>query len=210
MTDNEGCEFPKSTNVTETFDRTKKYYRVLRKNETKYKVGMNCNDGSVSEEDVYWPLEMNEWTGGFYFTNVECVINYIYGWGDRICEVTVPENTFIYKDDESLHYGGDNIWRASCIILSEPEPLTLEVVRRLISEGGILNNYNINMNLFRLEMNAQSLENERFGNITENDRKLVIKYLYDCIDTKKSQNDRTQNNVGMKLSGKLLQVENEY
>ena len=140
-------EIPQSENVTHSFDRSKKYYRVLRYNEKKYFSGRNHPSNytqAYEEENLYWPAEADGYEGGFYFTNVECVFNYMFHWGDRVSEVSVPNEANIYKEDPKHHFG-DNVWRASEIILSEPVPITVDVMKRLIKEGGVLNNYNIEM-----------------------------------------------------------------
>ena len=136
-----------SVNVTDSFDRSKKYYRVLRYNEKKYFSGRN-HPSNFSEYDrehnLYWAIDADEDEGGFYFTSVEHIFNYMFHWGDRISEVTVPENATVYKEDPRHHFK-DNVWRASEIILSEPIPITVDVMKRLIGEGGDLNNYNIDI-----------------------------------------------------------------
>lgn len=131
------------TNVTETFDRSQKYYRVLRPSniEWKYRPGLNCNDGTHDDSKLYWPIEANEHEGGFYFTDAQNIVQYMLTWGERICDVTVPKSATIYRFDEhaTIFSNAHPIWRASEIILSEPKLITKELLIEIISQGGMLN-----------------------------------------------------------------------
>lgn len=121
MDEDSKCESEPDENVTKTFNRSQKYYRVLRRNEWKYRIGLNCDDGSHDESKLYWPIQVDEYEGGFYFTNEQNIVKYVE-WGERICEVTVPASAIIYKFDDylTIFEGPHSIWRASEIILSEP------------------------------------------------------------------------------------------
>ena len=174
-----------SVNVTHSFDRTKKYYRVLRYNEKKYFSGKNHPSNYTEEyreNNLYWPIDLDENEGGFYFTKVECVFNYMFHWGDRICKVTVPDDAIVFKED-SKHHFGDDVWRASEIFLSEPLPLTVDVMKKIISEGGVLNNYNINMCIDGVTSRIIE-ENQKKSyklHITKNEADKVVEFLDERI-----------------------------
>ena len=137
----------KTTDVTDSFDRSRIYCRVLRPNDDKYKPGPNSADNTIDTTDndlFFWSIECGEKEGGFYFTSIEHILNYAYGWGHQLCFVTVPDDATVYQQDPDDHFG-DEVWRASEIVLSEPQLLTEDFVEDLISMGAIINNYNISM-----------------------------------------------------------------
>lgn len=130
-----------SKDVTSSFDRRKVYCRVLRPIDKKYKAGFNSIQTVDRESCFYFP-DTGPYEGGFYFTQIENVINY-FGWGLRLCYVTVPEGSRVYEQNPRNHFG-DRVWRADKIFLSQPIDFTPELLSLLIYRGAIMNNYTIN------------------------------------------------------------------
>ncbi len=132
-----GCVIESSHDVTASFDRTKTYYRILRPDEAKYKLGLN-NSSNTPADNTFWPVVCSEKMGGFYFTDIEHILYYLFDWGVEFCEVTVPETAIIYQEDPEHHFG-DHIWRASEIILSNKNKINVRFVKDLIEKGAKMN-----------------------------------------------------------------------
>ena len=80
------------TDVTHTFDRTKKYCRILRREEWKYKPGQLTPENYEIRPDEPVPLICTaDNSGGFFFTDIQSVFCFLYNWGTKLCFVTVPE-----------------------------------------------------------------------------------------------------------------------
>lgn len=121
-----------SKEVTHTFDRSKIYCRVLRPDDEKYKVGLNSKE-TIGPNDWFYPPNLSENEGGFYFTDVDNILPY-FGWGNHYCFVEIPNDAIIYKQNPRCHFGC-NVWRADKIILSAPTKISKENLEKLYKMG---------------------------------------------------------------------------
>ena len=108
--------------ISNTFDRSKVYCRILRHEENKYKVGLNSQDTKFQKSE-------------FYFTDIESAFCFAFTWGTKFCYVTIPENQKIYKQPPPPYCPEENVWRAEKIILSEPYSLTPLFIEDLVKQG---------------------------------------------------------------------------
>jgi hypothetical protein len=138
-TDGEITTFVKSwysKEVTNSFDRSKIYCRVLRPDDDKYKEGINSAD-TVSKDNCFHFPELGEHEGGFYFADVENILPY-FGWGCDYCFVKIPDDATIFKQNPNCHFGC-NVWRSDKIILSKPKKVDVEGIKLLYKMGMKIN-----------------------------------------------------------------------
>ena len=107
-------------------DKNKKYYRVIQ-TVKEYRDGRRfpLNEVVASDKKVNLNAQNREDIGGFYISTQE----YIFRWiirGDTLCEVTIPEDTKIYKTTSE-----NGIYVADKIILSNPIKLDEDLVMEL-------------------------------------------------------------------------------
>lgn len=107
-------------------DRNQKYYRVIQ-TVKEYKDGRRfpLNEIVVADKKVNLNAQKREDIGGFYISSPE----YIFRWiirGDTLCEVTIPEDTKIYKTTSD-----NGIYVADKIVLSDPIKLNDDLVMEL-------------------------------------------------------------------------------
>lgn len=124
------CDFLNKNNLSEFFeceaDKNKKYYRVIQ-TVKEYRDGRRfpLNEVVASDKKVNLNAQNREDIGGFYISTQE----YIFRWiirGDTLCEVTIPEDTKIYKTTSE-----NGIYVADKIILSNPIKLDEDLVMEL-------------------------------------------------------------------------------
>lgn len=109
--------------VTNSFDRSRKYIRVLRKKEDKYFIGLNTVGRASDTADWYFSVQSFP-KGGFYFVAKEHFDSFS-DWGKKVCQVIVPDDAIIYKFTRSEWDRYENVikidmWRTNKIILLEP------------------------------------------------------------------------------------------
>jgi len=108
------------------------YYKILNEKEChhnlQYKTGLNIDHQKFNPSG-------NCTSGGIYFSreDIFAFINY----GPWIRKVTIPEDARIYENPGEIKK-----WKADKVILGEREEITVEVIKRLISEGINLKIYN--------------------------------------------------------------------
>ena len=124
------CEFLNKNKISEFFeceaDKNIKYYRVIQTVKG-YRDGRRfpLNEVVISDKKVNIDAKAREEIGGFYISTLD----YIFRWiirGDTLCEVTIPEDTKIYKTTSE-----NGIFVADKIILSNPIKLDEELVMKL-------------------------------------------------------------------------------
>lgn len=124
------CDFLNKKNISEFFeceaDRNQKYYRVIQ-TVKEYKDGRRfpLNEVVVADKKVNLNAQKREDIGGFYISSPE----YIFRWiirGDTLCEVTIPEDTKIYKTTSD-----NGIYVSDKIVLSNPIKLNDDLVMEL-------------------------------------------------------------------------------
>ena len=128
------CDFLNKKISNEFFeceaDRNGKYYRVIH-TVKEYNDGKRfpLNEIVVSDKKVDLNATKREDIGGFYISTLE----YIFRWiirGDTLCEVTIPEDTKIYKTTSE-----NGIFVADKIILTNPIKLDEDLVMKLYKES---------------------------------------------------------------------------
>lgn len=169
------CEEMKGgIDVTDSFNYDMNYYRVLRPNDKKYRIGNN-DYNSVKFEDCYnVPYCSSYNKGGFYFTNLESLSHYLFRWGITLCNVRVMKHMSVYqmsgyepkKLDDQNHIR-DDIWRSQFLFLSNPRRLTAETIRELIEEGLPVNRVLIKSLEFATREDDETDENEDKENASE-------------------------------------------
>lgn len=130
------CEFLNKNKISEFFeseaDKNIKYYRVIQAVKG-YRDGRRfpLNEVVVSDKKVNIDAKAREDIGGFYISTLD----YIFRWiirGDTLCEVTIPEDTKIYKTTSE-----NGIFVADKIILSNPIKLDEELVMKLYKSSSL-------------------------------------------------------------------------
>lgn len=130
------CEFLNKNKISEFFeseaDKNIKYYRVIQAVKG-YRDGRRfpLNEVVISDKKVNIDAKAREDIGGFYISTLD----YIFRWiirGDTLCEVTIPEDTKIYKTTSE-----NGIFVADKIILSNPIKLDEELVMKLYKSSSL-------------------------------------------------------------------------
>lgn len=109
-----------------------KYVRVmngLESDASKYKFKLN----EVNEaKNWYKEDEKTNPTGGFYFSTEEGIIRWLLR-GDTIYDVTIPEDAFLVKENNTRNI----VFRANKIIISNPKKITDEYAIELYKKSNL-------------------------------------------------------------------------
>lgn len=121
--------------VSNSFDRSKTYVRVLRRDDPKYRPGL-CGADNTAANDCHNPPVFDfDKPSGFYFCDLESVFCFAFGWGVQLCRVTVPAGARIARIPPPCFCPQEAVWRADSIILSEPVQITPALIDELVARG---------------------------------------------------------------------------
>lgn len=162
------------------------YYRILRPNDKKYKLGVNNVENTPEENCFHSPVCTPE-KDGFYMIGIEHVFYYTFGWGDTICEAT--PNGEVYKGDK----WDAKVYRTDEVTLSNPQLLTLDVVKDLIHNGAIICNYDIAMHLYQLEKSEEEGARTNITHLSLEQKKELYSFLRKMYDNSKPDNCKDDN-----------------
>lgn len=92
--------------VTDTFDRTKMYYKIVNSSmkhyKHQYRLGLNV------DEEPFLPQGYCL-GGGLYFTTAEHLYNFV-SFGNRVAEITIPDDAQVYRESDGMKFKADKIY----------------------------------------------------------------------------------------------------